>query len=93
MLVVAEAHGWFLHRLGEEAARRFHALLGDMSKLELVAWTTSDHHAALRVLDDLRGAKLTYVDAASLALMAKRRIETVWSTDRHLGLTGATVLP
>jgi len=93
LLVVAEAHGWFLHRMGEEAARRFHELIADMQGLQLLETTRSDHQATLGVLDRLRGAKLTYVDAASLALLEKRRITTVWSTDRHLGLTGVRVVP
>ena len=93
LLVVAEAHGWFLHRMGEEAARRLHELVADMSGLQLFEITAADHRATLSVLDKLRGAKLTYVDAASLAFVAKRRIPTVWGTDRHLGLMGARVVP
>ncbi len=45
------------------------------------------------MLDRLRGARLTYVDASSLALMERHGIRTVWATDHHLGLTGAEVLP
>jgi predicted nucleic acid-binding protein len=93
LLIVAEAHGWFLHRMGEEAARRFHALLADMRGLRLFEFASADHEATLCVLDELRGAKLTYVDAASLALLAKHRITTVWGTDHHLGLRGARVVP
>jgi predicted nucleic acid-binding protein len=93
LLVVGEAHGWFLHRMGEEAARRLHELLADMRGLELLGAMRSDHLATLRMLDRLRGAKVTYVDAASLAMMEKRKITTAWSTDRHLGLTGARVVP
>jgi predicted nucleic acid-binding protein len=93
LLVVGEAHGWFLHRMGEEAARRFHELLTDMRGLRLFDVTRTDHQATLAMLDRLHGAKLTYVDASSLALLAKHRIGTVWSTDRHLGLTGVRVVP
>jgi predicted nucleic acid-binding protein len=93
LLVIAEAHGWFLHRMGEEAARRFHELVADMRGLQLFEMTRADHQATLAVLDKLRGAKLTYVDAASLSLLQKRKITTVWGTDRHLGLLGARVVP
>jgi predicted nucleic acid-binding protein len=93
LLVVSEAHGWFLHRMGEEAARRLHELLGDMRGLRLFEHGRAQHAATLRVLDDLRGAKLTYVDASSLALLARHHIEVVWGTDRHLALRGARVLP
>ena len=45
------------------------------------------------MFDRLRGSKLTYVDASSLCFMEWHKIRKVWSTDRHLGLTGAEVLP
>jgi len=61
--------------------------------LRLVGVTLEDHERTLRVLDRFRGAKLTYVDAASLAYMEHRKIRTVWGTDHHLGLTGAQILP
>ncbi len=93
LLVVGETHGWFLHRMGEEAARRFQALVADLRGLRLFDVTRADHVAAVAVLDRLRGAKLTYVDASSLALMAKHKMGAVWSTDRHLGLTGVSVVP
>jgi hypothetical protein len=44
-------------------------------------------------VDKLRGAKLTYVDAASLAFLQRRKIGNVWGTDHLLGLLGARVLP
>ena len=45
------------------------------------------------MLDRLRGSKLTYVDASSLCFMERHKIKTAWATDRHLGLTGASVMP
>jgi predicted nucleic acid-binding protein len=93
LLVVSETHSWFLHRLGEEPARRFQTLLADLPDLEIYEATSAHHRLVLRMLDRLRGAKLTYVDASSLAFIAARRISTVWGTDRHLALTGARVLP
>jgi hypothetical protein len=56
--------------------------------------TDPQHHGEVgKVLDRFRGAKLTYVDASSLAFMADRDIIRAWATDHHLGLTGAEVLP
>jgi hypothetical protein len=55
--------------------------------------TLDDHARTLGVLDRFRGTKLTYVDAASLGWIEQRKIKTVWSTDHHLGLTGAEILP
>ena len=48
---------------------------------------------ACRMLDRLRGARLTDVDASSLALMEQHEIRTAWATDYPLGLTGAQVMP
>ncbi|MDE0394052.1 MAG: hypothetical protein OYK82_04650 [Gammaproteobacteria bacterium] len=55
--------------------------------------TADLHRNTCRMLDRLRGARLTYVDGSSLALMEQHGIRTAWATDYHLGLTGATVLP
>ena len=44
-------------------------------------------------LDQLRGVKLTWVDASSLVFARERKIATVWGTDSDLLLEGATVLP
>lgn len=93
VLVVSEAYSWFLHRMGEEAARSFVALLGRLHGLELYEATTVHHEAVVKMLDRHRGTKLTYVDASSLCLLEDHRIHTVWATDHHLSLTGATVLP
>ena len=35
---------------------------------------------------------LTLTDAVGLHVMGARRIETCWSTDRHLGLTGVQLV-
>ena len=93
VLVVAETHGWFLHRIGEEATRRFHTLLDDLPAFEILPATVEHHRNVRRMLDRFRGSKLTYVDASSLSFIADHRIQNVWSTDRHLALTGATVVP
>jgi len=92
-LVVSEAYSWFLHRHGEEAARALRAFLDNLDGLRIFTVDMNHHQEALRMLDRLRGAKLTYVDASSLSLMERHKIRKVWGTDRHLGLTGAEVLP
>jgi predicted nucleic acid-binding protein len=93
LAVVSETYGWFLHRLGEEAARAFRMALADLPRLELLALDASHHDAVGRMLDRFRGHKLTYVDASSLVLLAERRIREVWGTDHDLALDGARVLP
>ena len=91
--VVAEAYGWFLHRLGEDAARTFRLSLEAFPKLEILALDSVHHTAVVRKLDRLRGYKLTYVDASSLVFLEARQIRVVWGTDRHLALEGAAVVP
>ena len=93
LLVVSEAYSWFLHRMGEEAARDFQALLRSLAGLKLLEATLRHHQAVLRMLDRFRGSKLTYVDASSLCFMEREGIRRVWSTDHHLSLSGAEVLP
>jgi predicted nucleic acid-binding protein len=93
VLVVSETYSWFLHRLGEESARSFRALLGELKAMELLPADPSHHRAVERKLDHLRGHKLTYVDASSLVWIKDRRIDRVWGTDHHLGLEGSVVVP
>ena len=93
LLVISESYSWFLHRHGEEAARNLRSFIAALTGLTMLPATLDDHERTLRVLDRFRGTKLTYVDAASLGWIEQRRIKTVWSTDHHLGLTGAEILP
>jgi predicted nucleic acid-binding protein len=92
-LVVSEAYSWFLHRMGEEPARTFRLFLGNLDGLRVLEATKHHHLRVLAMLDRFRGAKLTYVDASSLCFMEQNKIRRVWSTDHHLGLTGAEVTP
>lgn len=93
LAVVAEAYGWFLHRLGEEAARTFRQALATLPRLELLGLDPGHHEAVARKLERLRGHKLTYVDASSLVFLQERGIAEVWGTDRDLSLEGARVIP
>jgi len=93
LLVISESYSWFLHRHGEEAARSFRAFISALAGLTILPVTLDDHERTLRMLDRFRGAKLTYVDAASLSWIEQRKIKTVWSTDHHLGLMGAEIFP
>jgi predicted nucleic acid-binding protein len=93
LAVVSETYGWFLHRLGEEAARTFRLALVDFPWLTLQALDTAHHAAVLGKLERLRGHKLTYVDASSLVFLARLRLREVWGTDRDLSIEGARVVP
>jgi hypothetical protein len=91
--VVSETYSWFLHRLGENAARTFRLLLDDLPSLQLLG-ADRKHALAVNVtLERLRGTKLTWVDGSSLVFLEQRQIKTVWGTDHHLGIEGARVIP
>ena len=92
-LVIGEAYSWFLHRYGEEAARSFRAFVDKLDGLKIYDVTAEHHRQVCRMLDRLRGAKVSYVDASSLCLLERHKIRKVWSTDFHLSLTGAEVAP
>lgn len=93
LAVVSETYGWFLHRLGEDAARTFRLALVDFTWLKLLALDDDHHAAVLRKLERLRGHKLTYVDASSLVFLSQLRISDVWSVDQDLAIEGARVGP
>ena len=92
-LVIGEAYSWFLHRYGEEAARSFRVFVDKLDGLKIYDVTAEHHRQVGRMLDRLRGAKVSYVDASSLCLLERHKIRKVWSTDFHLSLTGAEVAP
>jgi predicted nucleic acid-binding protein len=92
-LVLSESYSWFLHRHGEEAARSLRGFVANLDGLKIFDVNAHHHKQVLRMLERLRGSKLTYVDASSLCFMERHRIKKAWATDRHLGLTGAEVLP
>ncbi len=93
LAVVAETYGWFLHRLGEDAARTFRLALAEFPRLALLPIDDPVHEAVGNKLERLRGHKLTYVDASSLVLLDRLRIRNVWGTDGDLSLEGAHVTP
>ena len=93
VLVISECYTWFLHRMGEEQARMFRELIDNLTGLRVFDATREHHSKVVRVLDRFRGTKLSYTDASSLVHLEERKIRRVWSTDHHLGLTGAQVLP
>ncbi len=93
VLVVAETYGWFLHRLGEEAARTFRGFLDSLPSLEVIDTGAKHLPAVWSKLDALRGRKLSLVDASSLVLIREHSIARVWGTDHHLAIEGAEVIP
>ena len=92
-LVVAETYSWFLHQAGEEIARQFRLFVAAIPKLKVLHTSAEMSEATAKILEKHRGAKLTYVDAHSLAQLDAHKIHTVWATDYHLSLTGRQIRP
>jgi predicted nucleic acid-binding protein len=94
---VSETYGWFLHRLGEEAARTLRPFMAEFSWLTLHALDAAHYTAVLHKLERLREHKLTYVDAyvdaSALVFLAHLRVRDVRGTDRDLSIEGARVAP
>ncbi len=91
-LVVAEGHGWFLRRYDQQRAIQFLAFLEALPSLSIVPFDDEALRASGRVVKKFADQKLTLADAHGIALMKERRIATCWSTDRHLGLSGAVLV-
>ncbi|GJL56061.1 MAG: hypothetical protein NPIRA02_31930 [Nitrospirales bacterium] len=87
-LVVAESHAWFLRRYDRTKALQFLAMIEAMRPLKVVGFGPKEQNAAAEILRQFSDQDLTITDAAGLHLMSHLRIQSCWSTDFHLGLTG-----
>ena len=88
-LVVTEGHAWFLRRFDRVRALQFLAMIDDMPFIDVRPVGTPELQGATTMLRRFADQDLTLVDAVGLHLMRDGRVASCWSTDRHLGLTGA----
>ena len=91
-LVIAEGHGWFLRRFDPSRALQFLAMAESMHPLRVLAVSNRTQKAGTELLRKFSDQALTMVDVVGLHVMEGRRIETCWSTDFHLGLTGVPLV-
>jgi len=91
-LVAAEGHSWFLRRYNPHRAIQFLALIDELPTLRVLAFDTQALVSAGRLIRKFADQQLTLADAHGLAIMRDSQIATCWSTDRHLALTGATLV-
>lgn len=91
ILVVAEGHAWFLRRYDRSRALQFLAMIEDLSPLTVILVGPAEQSGATRILRRFSDQDLTMTDAAGLHLMQERKLARCWSTDFHLGLTGASL--
>jgi len=91
-LVIAEGHGWFLRRYDQIRAVQFLNFVLELPALTIRPFDSAELTKAARLVKRFSDQQLTLADAHGLALMSERRTSTCWSTDRHLGLTGVTLV-
>jgi predicted nucleic acid-binding protein len=90
-LVVAEGHGWFLRRYDQRRAIPFLNFIQELP-IRITGFDKLELEKAEAFIKKFVDQKLTLADAHGLAIMKAQRIANCWSTDRHLGLTGATLV-
>jgi predicted nucleic acid-binding protein len=91
VLVVAEGHGWFLRRYDQRKALTFVNFVQELS-IRVDGFDALELEKAKIFVKKFADQELTLADAHGLVVMKSRRIVSCWSTDRHLGLTGATLV-
>ena len=91
-LVIAEGHGWFLRRYDQNRAIQFLNFIHDLSVLVIRRFDQEELAKASMLVKKFGDQSLTLADAHGLVIIRERRISTCWSTDRHLGLTGAKLI-
>ena len=87
-LVIAEGHGWFLKRYDRTKALQFISMVEAMQPLTIHAVGAHELDLSAALLRKFSDQDLTITDAVGLHLMGSRQIQSCWSTDFHLGLTG-----
>lgn len=91
-LVIAEGHGWFLRRYDQRRALQFLGFIDALPAFTIRAFDEGDLRKTSRLIKKFADQELTLADAHGLVIMDERRMNMCWSTDRHLGLTGVTLV-
>jgi len=91
-LVIAEGHGWFLRRYDQQRAVQFLAFVDALPSLTIRGFDVSELAKAARIVRKFFHQKLTLADAHGLAIMRDLRVGCCWSSDRHLGLDGVSLV-
>jgi predicted nucleic acid-binding protein len=90
--VVAEGHGWFLKRFDRTKALEFMSMIEFMKPLHVLPVGVTEQKAAVNFLRKFSDQDLTLTDSVGLHLMTTHHIQSCWSTDFHLGLTGIPLI-
>jgi len=73
-------------------AIQFLGFIEALPDLEIRGFDAGEFSKASRLIRKFADRSLTLADAHGLAIMSEMRISSCWSTDRHLGLTGVTLV-
>jgi hypothetical protein len=73
-------------------ALQFLAMIEAMTPLCVASVGPGEQAAGVEILRRFSDQDLTMTDAVGLHLCAAQKVDSVWSTDFHLGLTGATLV-
>ena len=91
-LVIAEGHAWFQKRYDRYRAMQFMAMIEVMTPLTVVPVGPAEINSGSRMMRKFKDQDLTLADAVGLHHMAAHKLRVCWSTDFHLGLTGAQLV-
>lgn len=91
-LVVAEGHGWFLKRYDVLRALEFIDFVTKLKPLKVISVGSKELGRSYSYLRKFSDQKLTLTDACGLFLMQRYKVSECWSTDRHLALTGRSLI-
>lgn len=91
-LVIAEGHGWFLKRFDRSRALQFLSMVETLRPMTVCSVGGREQKEGTALLRKFSDQDLTLTDAVGLYVMQSRNIETCWSTDFHLALTGTPLV-
>ena len=67
-------------------------MIEDLTPLRVVGVGADEQAGGIQVLRKFSDQDLSLTDAVGLHVMKAHRITTCWTTDRHLGLTGVSLV-
>lgn len=91
-LVIAEGQAWFLKRYDGNRSLHFMNFIEALKGLVIKSMGAKEIKRASEYLRKFSDQNLTLADAVGLFFLDHFKIKQCWSTDYHLGLTGASLV-
>jgi predicted nucleic acid-binding protein len=91
-LVVGEGQAWFLKRYDRMRALQFVSFFEELRPLQVVEVGRDELLGGAKILRRFSDQDLTMADAVGLHVMKVLRVDSCWSTDFHLGLSGVPLV-